>query len=181
MTEVWKDVEGYEGRLQVSSEGRVRTLPSLRAGVRNGKPGAWPKPGVVLRPWAGAHGYLQVAPKFGASRKKLLVHRLVAKAFVAGHFDGASVNHIDGNKQNNRPANLEWITLAQNTAHQWAIGLVDLRGEKQPGSKLKERQVKEIYRRRAEKASVVAREFGVSRETIRKIQLGRGWSWLTGA
>ena len=42
------------------------------------------------------------------------VHRLVAEAFVGGYFDGAVVNHIDGNNRNNNASNLEWTTVKDN-------------------------------------------------------------------
>lgn len=42
------------------------------------------------------------------------VHRLVAEAFVGGRFDGAVVNHIDGNNRNNNASNLEWTTVKDN-------------------------------------------------------------------
>ena len=42
------------------------------------------------------------------------IHRLVAESFVAGYFDGAVVNHIDGNNRNNNFSNLEWTTVRDN-------------------------------------------------------------------
>lgn len=42
------------------------------------------------------------------------IHRIVAEHFVDGYFDGAVVNHIDGNNRNNASSNLEWITIAEN-------------------------------------------------------------------
>lgn len=42
------------------------------------------------------------------------IHRLVAEAFVDGYFDGAVVNHIDGNNRNNSASNLEWTTVKDN-------------------------------------------------------------------
>lgn len=42
------------------------------------------------------------------------IHRLVAEYFVDGYFDGAVVNHIDGNNRNNRADNLEWVTIKEN-------------------------------------------------------------------
>jgi len=42
------------------------------------------------------------------------IHRLVAENFVPGYFDGAVVNHIDGNNRNNNAQNLEWITTQEN-------------------------------------------------------------------
>lgn len=43
-------------------------------------------------------------------RKGLLVHRLVAKAFIENTFNYREVNHIDGNKLNNKVENLEWVS-----------------------------------------------------------------------
>ena len=42
------------------------------------------------------------------------IHRLVAEHFVEGYFEGAVVNHIDGNNRNNKYDNLEWVTTKEN-------------------------------------------------------------------
>lgn len=56
---------------------------------------------------------------FGSTqnRKGKRIHRLVAEHFVTGYFDGAVVNHIDGNPSNNKADNLEWVTQARNIEH----------------------------------------------------------------
>jgi len=178
MSEEWRPVEGYEGRLEVSSLGHVRTLPSVRTGIRNGVPHSQRKRGVVMSPFVANNGYLHIAPKFGVSRKKLLVHRLVAKAFVPGWFEGATVNHKDGHKLNNLPGNLEWATLAENTAHQWATGLVNIRGQMHPSAKLSDAQSAEIIARGTESPTKLAREYGVSISLIYQIRQGRKKAWL---
>ena len=172
--EVWKAVESHAGLLEVSNLGRVRTLDSYRSG-RGTKPEPQLRRGKILSPFISKNGYPTIAPKFGDTRKKMLVHRLVATAFVKGHFDGATVNHMDGNKTNNAATNLEWTTRAENTAHQWRIGLVDIRGERHPSAKITDEQVREIRRRRAggELQRVLAAEFGVSRKLISQIALGK--------
>ena len=43
-----------------------------------------------------------------------LVHRLVALVFCEGYEEGLHVNHIDGNRLNNRMDNLEWCTVREN-------------------------------------------------------------------
>lgn len=167
MIESWVYVDGYEGLLEVSDMGRVRTLGGYRSGS-----GARPQPqfrsGKVLSPYIARNGYPTISPKFGPVRRKFLVHRLVAMAFVPGYFDDATVNHKDGVKTNNMPSNLEWVTRAENTSHQWRIGLVDLRGEKHPSSKLTNANVAEIRRRAGdgETRASLAREFSVSNQLI---------------
>lgn len=58
-------------------------------------------------------------PVVGINRKKLLVHRLIAKAFLGKETKGHQVDHIDGDKSNNKPSNLRYVTPSQNLcAHQ---------------------------------------------------------------
>ena len=52
-----------------------------------------------------------------------LIHQLVANVFVPGKFDGAVVNHKDGNKRNNVYTNLEWTTRSENNKHAIKVGL----------------------------------------------------------
>ncbi len=55
--------------------------------------------------------------------KNVNVHKLVGLAWVKGWFEGAIINHLDGNKANPRWDNLEWTTHAGNTAHALKYGL----------------------------------------------------------
>jgi hypothetical protein len=57
------------------------------------------------------------------SPKAELVHRLVAKAFIRNPEGKKTVNHKDGNKQNNHYLNLEWATHSDNERHAWRLGL----------------------------------------------------------
>jgi hypothetical protein len=98
--------------------------------------------------------------------------------FVHGYRPHLTVNHINGIKTDNRPENLEWVTLAQNTKHEWETGLVDLRGEKQPNHKLTQRQVMHI--RKALRLGVPANSLSiianVSPSTIYFIEKGKRWA-----
>lgn len=104
MTEIWKDIEGYEGLYQVSNMGRVKSLP--RRTTRGG----------ILKTNSSAR-YLQVDLSKNGESILHSIHRLVATAFpdICGvYFDGAEVNHKDENTHNNKAENLEWCTKHYN-------------------------------------------------------------------
>ena len=111
MTEIWKDIEGYEGLYQVSNLGRVKSLDKKRLNsdaIIKGK---------ILKPWDNSHGYLQVKFLKDGTKKMPKVHRLVAQAFLRSDNERNFVNHIDGNKSNNNIDNLEWVTKRENNCH----------------------------------------------------------------
>lgn len=116
MEEVWKDIEGYEGIYQVSNLGRVRSLDRyiIKPQPRNGVPTRYFKRGRVIALHPCRNEYINIVLKVNGGKKNCMVHRLVAKAFVSGYFEGADVNHKDCNRQNNRADNLEWMTRRDN-------------------------------------------------------------------
>ena len=113
MSEEWRDIEGYEGLYQVSSEGRVK---SLERKVPKGY-GERTVKERFLKPSVGRGGYLFVVLCDGGKRKKLRVHRLVCQAFHDNLDNKQEVNHINENKTDNRACNLEWCTRRENINH----------------------------------------------------------------
>lgn len=112
MTEIWKDIEGYDGKYQVSNLGRIRSVDHyIYVDKRNGTTYRKKVAGRILKTSKVASGYL--ATSLGVNNS-IRVHRVVAKAFVPGFFEGADVNHKDENKQNNKQDNLEWVTHKDN-------------------------------------------------------------------
>lgn len=78
--------------------------------------------GKQVVPIEDTEGYLRVTVggKLGRDR----IHRLVAKAFIENPYYKPFVNHIDGNKKNNRADNLEWCTPHENSLHASRTGLL---------------------------------------------------------
>lgn len=113
MTEEWRDAEGYKGLYEVSSEGRVRSLPHYV----NGRNGLKLKQGRILKERKDKRKYCRVCLSNGPYKKNVLVHKLVGLAFpeICGEwFEGAQINHKDENPSNNRATNLEWCTAIYN-------------------------------------------------------------------
>ena len=111
--EEWRDVVGYEGLYQVSSEGRVKSLERKLSHWRGGERIQKER---ILKP-AVYGGYLSVGLCAGGKRKMLRVHRLVCQAFHKNPENKPCVNHIDENKTNNAASNLEWCTTKENNNH----------------------------------------------------------------
>lgn len=79
---------------------------------------------VIVKPFLNKSGYKVVVMENDLGQKKRkTIHRLVAETFVDGYFEGAVVNHKDGNKLNNFANNLEWTTVKLNTQHAFETGL----------------------------------------------------------
>ena len=112
--EIWKNIKGYEGLYQVSSEGRVKSLE--RTFIDKIGRERYVKER-VLKPGVTKDGYLIVALHAGDKQKTLTVHRLVCQAFHKNPENKPCVNHIDENKTNNAASNLEWCTYEENNNH----------------------------------------------------------------
>ena len=130
--EVWKDIEGYEGIYQVSNLGRLRSLDRYytKPQPRNGVPTRYFKKGQIVKTFAGRNGYIGAVLKFERKQKNFMMHRLVAKAFVQGYFDGADVNHKDCDRANNRADNLEWVTRRDNLMYADAMNKIHAKQRK---------------------------------------------------
>lgn len=106
MEEVWKDVEGYEGLYQVSNLGSVMSLDYRRSGYAR-----------RLTPKCNNKGYLWVELANGGVKRPLLIHRLVAIAFIANPYGLPQINHKDENTKNNNVLNLEWCDALYNNRY----------------------------------------------------------------
>lgn len=111
MPEKWKPIHGYEGKYEVSSDGRVRGCQRT-VGASCGKTKVL-KPR-VLSGYAATSGHIYVDLYWERQRHKYGVHTLVAKAFIGPPPGGHECCHIDGNPANNEVQNLYWGTRSDN-------------------------------------------------------------------
>lgn len=112
--EIWKPIEGYEDRYEVSNLGRVRSLDMVLPCVVNGVETTRVRHGKIIKPFVGRTGYHYAMLRDGKRSKNCRVHRLVAAAFVPNPLHLSEVNHKDEDKSNNRADNLEWCTSKYN-------------------------------------------------------------------
>lgn len=111
--EVWKDIKGYEKLYQVSNLGNIKTLDYNHTKKEH-----------LLKPILQQDGYYAVNLMKDGKRKRERINRLVAEHYIDNPKNLPSVNHIDGNKLNNKVSNLEWCTYKYNTQHALKTGLI---------------------------------------------------------
>lgn len=113
--EVWKGIVGYEGLYEVSSTGRVRTVPrTIWFRGRWGKIVGRNKPGQILRQQPHAGGYWTIMLVKNLKFTLRLVHHLVLEAFVGPRPKNMECCHGNGNKKDNKLENLRWDTRSNN-------------------------------------------------------------------
>lgn len=161
--EIWKDVEGYDGKYQISTLGNVRSYAYGHART--------------LKPSPNELGYLRVfLCKYGLI-KTLRVHRLVAEAFMPNPKNKPYINHIDFDPSNNRVENLEWCTQKENMRHCIDSGRFS-RGEAHYKSILKNSDVKKIRASNGISQVQLGKIFKVDQSVISNIINRKKWTHI---
>lgn len=165
MTETWKTIAGFEN-YQISDKGRVKSLNYAQSGIER-----------IMKSDLTNDGYLRIRLRKNSIAYKYYVHRLVALHFIPNPTYLPSVNHINGNRTDNRVENLEWISYSENQLKSNRKPKSQVKGEAVFNSKLTEEKVRKI-RRKKEKGynySQLSREYKVSTGAIKKVVLRYTW------
>lgn len=172
MKEEWRDIRDYEGFYQVSNLGRVRSVD--RWIDRKGSP-YLAKGKVLSMNKLNKSGYRICCLSRNDNKKYMRFNRLVAIAFIPNPEDKPFVNHIDGDRLNDRFDNLEWCTNGENIQHAYDTGLAK-KGEDHIQSKLSKQEVRDIYvlaKNKTYRQWEIAEKYKISRPLVSKILNGK--------
>ena len=166
-TEKWCWILGWEHFYEVSNHARVRSVARHCNCYGGGK--RFVKEIILKQTFCRGTGYNYVNLFRDNINNKLLVHRAVALAFVPNPEGKPQVNHKDGNKLNNLPSNLEWVTIAENAHHASVNGLLPIQ------SKLTKEEVLIILDRikAGDMQKDIAKDFGVVKSVITYVKQGK--------
>jgi predicted XRE-type DNA-binding protein len=162
---MWHKLKEYP-MYEISANGEIRHIKSKR----------------LKKTRINDFGYLVVSINQLAKPKMRRVHNLLAQAFIDNPNNYTHINHIDGNKLNNKLSNLEWCNILQNNQHAFKLGLIDNTGEKNGMSKLtKEKviEIKKLLKSGDLSQYKIANLFNVSRSCVLKIHLCKTWNHVS--
>ena len=167
--EVFRGINGYENYYEISNYGNVKTLHGRYKNC------------IFKKPFVRKDGYVVINLIANGKSRTFYLHKLVASHFIEN--DNAQlkseINHIDGDKLNNKYWNLEWCTPSENKKHAYDSGLTKI-GSARPLSKMTEDSVRMIPGLIKGGATIkqISKIFGVSTTTIHHILTGRNYAFL---
>lgn len=178
--EIWKPVKDWENYYEISNYGRLKRLPRMSKHSF----GNFYKPygeKIIKRTMRNKKRYINVhLTKNGICVTKQL-HRLVLLTFVPMPEDKPYVNHINGDKHDNRLINLEWVSAKENCRHAIDTGLtVFLQGEDVANSKITKKQaikIKKLLKQKVRNCDIAVK-LKTTQKIVADIKSGRTWSHL---
>jgi len=154
IVETWREIPGWP--YAVSDHGRVQRIDTGR----------------ILKP-SNTFGYKKLALWRNGVPWSVLVHKLVTLVFIGPRPDGKEVNHLNGDKGDNRIENLEYVSKSENNLH--AIRVLGKRlGESHGNAKVNNEVVKVIRHMRGRHSQeLLGRLFGISVSQVSRIMSGK--------
>lgn len=173
--EEWRPVVGWEHLYEVSSLGRVRSLPRLIACPPSiSVTGYTIRKQHILKASPDSHGHLIVVLCDNNYRRTTPIHLMVAAAFIGQRPDGCDTHHQNEDKTDNRVRNLEYLTRGDHTRFHHS-------GERSTSAKLTDsdaRRIKSLARGGLLSQSQIGAIFGVSQSAVYLIKIGKNWRHL---
>lgn len=155
MEEVWKDIEGFEGKYQVSNKGNVRSLRYLNSNKIQ-----------MLKAKINRYGYREYTLSKNNKRYFLLAMKLVAKAFLPNPLNKPYSTHISNDKLDDSVENIQWVFNSESKIMMYKNG--NRKIGKPSGNKI-------IYKRKGYKSySEMAKAQGITPQALSK-RLRNGW------
>lgn len=123
------------------------------------------------------HGYKMVHVRSNGGDRNLLVHRLVAATWVEPVLGRTHVNHMNGDRLDNRAENLEYVTPQENLAHSREVLGNSVKGERHPNARLTAEDVRAIRRMHAELVpyAQIAAKYGIARDYAYEVANKKKW------
>ena len=167
MKEEWRDVVGYEGKYLISNYGNLARVHKYT-------------PTSLKEPSTDEDGYLRTKLHDKNSIKYIGIHKLVAQAFIPNPENKSQVNHINGDKTDNRVNNLEWATASENNYHKFRV--LDPKSYHKRRKAVKCEELDRVF----ESVAAASKELNIHRGDIRDVANnkpqhitagGYHWSW----
>ena len=121
---MWKEIPNTDGLYYASEDGQIKSADRICPLYLNNRKSTYLRKGKILKQPLNRKGYPCVTIKYRNGRQKVVPsHRLIALTFIPNPENKPQINHIDGNKTNNKISNLEWCTPKENLDHAFRTGL----------------------------------------------------------
>lgn len=174
--EIWKAIP-FAPQYQVSSIGNLKSIKRTSITIKDGIEVSRVLKERPIAERVNNCGYTRVTLYIKGALKSYSMHRLVASLFIPNPDNKRTVNHINGNKRDNRVENLEWNTHQENVIHSYRTGLKTPTKGSQFKRKLNDDQVRQIktYKWSGKTKKEIAAMFNVHRVTIHDIYNERTW------
>lgn len=171
MEEIWKVVNEFDERYEISNYGNFRNR----------------KTGRILKQFNDKHGYYFIPLSFKGKVFNISIHIYVARYFISNYENKPLVNHKDGNKHNNKYDNLEWATYSENLKHAYENNLrtsyldkTIKRGSEHYNATITEKEVLEIreLHKQGFGCRRIAKILGISSATAYGVTSGKTWKHI---